>query len=287
MKFWHSVTAEPLDQRCELAQTMEQLGFTGAAVGDHLVTPADTRSPYPYTADHKAPFNPATLFPDPWQTISVMASATSSLHFLTSIYILPLRDVLTVAKSLSTAAVISNNRVIFGAGMGWMEEEFALTGQSFKNRGARADEMIDIIRAFMKDGMAEYHGKYHDFPLVHMAPVPGRAVPIVIGGETDAAMRRAAGLDGWITAPRRAEEFEELLHRFNAARRALGRHDHPMRIFAIVKGEPKPDDCRQLADLGITDVMLTSAHLADRGVMTLDAKKHHFEDLAERLIRYF
>jgi alkanesulfonate monooxygenase SsuD/methylene tetrahydromethanopterin reductase-like flavin-dependent oxidoreductase (luciferase family) len=98
-------------------------------VADHLVTPAQVDSPYPYTAD-KGPVEPASSFPDPWQAISVMASATSSLLFMISIYILPLRDVLTVAKSLSTAAVFSGNRVIFGVGMGWMEEEFALTGQS-------------------------------------------------------------------------------------------------------------------------------------------------------------
>lgn len=285
VKVWHSITVEPLDQRCELAGAMEQCGFAGAALSDHLIVPIGMSSPYPYTKDNKAPFSPSTMFPDLWQTIAAMAAVTKSLEFMTAIYILPLRDVVSVAKALSTAAVISNNRIMFGIGMGWMEEEFTLTGQSFRNRGERGDEMLEIIQMFMKDGIVEYHGKHHDFAPVQMDPVPGCEVPVIVGGETEPGIRRAARLGGWITAPKRPDAFAEPIARYHAVRKEMGLYDKPTRICAIIDGPLELEECRRLGNMGVTDVMLTAWPAGGTRAESVERKKRYLEDVSERLIQ--
>jgi probable F420-dependent oxidoreductase len=273
--------------RAELAKTAEAAGFTGFTVGDHIVTPAEILSPYPYTADGKVHWDPTVLFPDPWQTIAVMATATPTLQFMTSIYILPLRDTFTVAKALSTAAVITNDRVILGAGVGWMKDEYLLTGQSFETRGARADEMIDVIQALLAGGMVEYHGRFHDFPPVQMSPLPTRPVPIVIGGDSPAALKRAARNDGWMTAPHKVDDFGALVDRFRAAQREVGRVGADARIVALLAEETDLGGIRRLQDWGISDVIFPYAPLTGGIDPTLDDYKRLIEGRAETIIRHF
>ena len=85
---------------------------------------------------------------------------------------------------MSTAACISNDRVSLGMGMGWMREEFEQTGQDFESRGKRANEMIDVLRKLWAGGWVEHHGTYYDFDALRIDPVPGKPVPILIGGDS-------------------------------------------------------------------------------------------------------
>ncbi|ONH22836.1 TIGR03619 family F420-dependent LLM class oxidoreductase [Pseudofrankia asymbiotica] len=258
MRFWQAMTMEPLDERAALCQAAEAAGYTGVTFGEHLVTPAYVKSRYPYAPHGRVPWDPEALFPDPWQVISALSAVTTTLQFMTAIFVLPLRDVFTAAKAVSTAAVLSHNRITFGVGVGWMREEFRLTGQSFEERGARADEMIEIIQGLLRGGMFEYHGRFHDFEPVQISPVPTNPVPIIVGGETPAALRRAARADGWITSPRTPADVAPMISQFEAERTRIGAGDKPSRIVALLKGDIAIDRCQRLADAGVTDVVFPS-----------------------------
>ena len=197
MKFWQSLAFVEMDQMVELARFCEDLGFHGVSYGDHLVTTKDQVDEYLYRDSGNIFWNPDTHWPDPWVMTAALAQATSRLHFLSTIYILPLRDPLSAAKALSTAAVLSHNRVTLGAGVGWQKAEFEMTGQDFHTRGKRADEMLQIIPRLLSGEMTEFHGKYYDIPPVKMSPGTGKPLPIMIGGYAPAAMRRACPMAGW------------------------------------------------------------------------------------------
>ena len=135
--------------------------------------------------------------------ISALATLTEHLVFTTGIYIAPLRDLMTVAKTTATAAVLSDDRLRLGVGVGWSKEEFDQTGQDFDTRGKRLDEMIAALRALWRPGYVEFHGDYYDVPECQMEPSPSAAVPIIGGGHSPVALRRTAALcDGWIAAGR-------------------------------------------------------------------------------------
>ncbi len=139
--------------------------------------------------------------------VSALAASTSNLIFTTGIYIAPARDLLTVAKSVATAAVLSDNRLRLGVGVGWCKEEFDQTGQDFATRGKRLDEMIVALRALWRGGWVEFHGEYYDVPECQMEPSPTVPVPIMGGGHSPVALRRTAALcDGWIAAGAYSED---------------------------------------------------------------------------------
>ncbi|MFI5427152.1 TIGR03619 family F420-dependent LLM class oxidoreductase [Aeromicrobium sp. UC242_57] len=174
----------------------EASGFDGMNVSDHMIYPKVLNSGYPIADSMWAPTDP---WPDPWVTIGTLAGATTTLKFGTCIYIAPMRPVMQVAKSVSTAAVLSGDRVALGVGVGWMREEFEMVGQDFDTRGKRLNEQIEICRLLWSGGYQEFHGEFHDFPPVSMIPAPKKLIPIWVGGDAPVSLRRAARLgDGWI-----------------------------------------------------------------------------------------
>src|SRR6202034_4099942 len=147
MRFWQAMAFSDPTEYLALAREVEQAGMYGILMSDHVFFPQDLKSPYPYTPDGKPIWEPSTPWPDCWVSISAMAAVTTRLQFGTNVYIAPARDPFTVAKLVGTASVISGGRVSLGLGVGWMREEFDQLGQKFSNRGARCDEMIDVLRA--------------------------------------------------------------------------------------------------------------------------------------------
>lgn len=284
MRFWHALTMEPMDERLALCQAAESLGYTGVTFGDHLMTPQVVGSRYPYVEDGRLQWDPSALFPDPFQVIAALSVVTTTLRFMTAIYILPLRDVFSAAKSVATAAVLSGNRLDLGVGIGWMREEFDLTGHDFATRGHRTDEMLEIIPALLRGGMVEYHGQYHDFTPVQMSPVPSRPVPIIVGGESDRALRRAARAGGWITSPREIEAVEQIVPRFRRACAEVGSEDGSSRIVALMKGVVDADACRRLDDVGVTDVVMPGWLLGDPADSTLGQRIEALTRRADKTI---
>ena len=257
MEFWQAVAFLETEQLVEVAKAAEELGFTGIVASDHVVYPKDLRSPYPYTPDGSPLWSPETPWPDPWCLISAMAAATERLRFTTSVYIAPARDPFTVAKLVATAAVISANRVSLGVGAGWMREEFDLLGQDYTNRGRRLDEMIDVLRTLWSGGWVEYHGDHYDVPPLQINPSPTEPIPILCGGVSDAAIRRAVTrCDGWLAeGARDADEVVDWVTRVRAERSRTDRADEPFQIIAAVGAAPDPALYERLGDAGVDGII--------------------------------
>jgi probable F420-dependent oxidoreductase len=226
-------------------------------ISDHLFNPRHLESRYTYSVreDGAPGWESETSWPDPMTVIAAMAAATSNLVFTTGVYIAPARDLITVAKSVGTAAVLSDNRVRLGVGVGWCREEFDQTGQDFASRGKRLDEMIVALRALWRGGWVEFHGTYYDVPECQMEPSPSEPVPIIGGGHSPVALRRTAELcDGWIAAGAYDEE-EAWTHlgELRAALQKAGRAEEDFTIYLSLNVRPSVDLYRRFAEAGVTD----------------------------------
>jgi probable F420-dependent oxidoreductase len=256
MQFWQAISFAPPDQLEGIAKGAEAAGFTGLAIPDHVVTPLRIESRYPYAPDGAVIWDPAAPYPEPWSLACALAQVTGRLRFLSYVYVLPLRDPFSAAKSISSAALLTGERVVAGVGAGWLEEEFQLLGRSFHERGARMDEMLEVMRALMTGRPVEHRGKYFDFPPVQLSPVPGPAVPIWVGGHSDAALRRAARADGWVGANLAESAIPPLLERLERARAEVGRPGGEFAITLAVETGPTLPLCRRLAALGVTGLVV-------------------------------
>lgn len=183
-----------------LATRAEELGFTSLWVTDHIAMPLSIKSPYPGASDRRVSWDPTVPFLDALTALTWAAAVTRSARLGTSVLVLPMRQPLAVAKTVGTLDYLSGGRVILGVGAGWMEEEFALLGQRFADRGGRAREAIRVLKACWGDDPIRFEGRYYRLPPFGMDPKPRQGVrlPVLSGGESDAALRRAAEVcDGW------------------------------------------------------------------------------------------
>jgi len=251
MKFWQSTAFNDPLELPAIAKGAEDAGFEGVLVSDHLFVPARYEPAYLYSETGRPDFDTTTPFPDPWVTIATMAARTTRLRFCTLIYILPLHNPLEVAKSVATLSLFTDDRVILGAGAGWMKEEFESLGVDFATRGRRFDEMIQLMRKIWAGGVVEHHGDFFDVPAMAQNPAPRRPVPIAIGGASKPALRRAARLgDGWLGAGNSVTEAETILKSLAEMRADAGRADEPCENIVPLTEQPEPDDLARLAALG-------------------------------------
>ena len=197
MRFYVSCAFLKTSEVIEIAKAADDLGYDGLGIPDHVVNLETLATPYPYTDDGERRWQPFTDWPDPWVLVGALAQATERLKFLTTVYIPAMRDPYSAAKAIGTAAYLADGRVELGIGVGWCEEEFTLMGQQFAKRGKRTDEMIELMRALWQPGWTEFDGEFYQTPRLEMTPTPP-PIPIYSGGLSDIALRRAAGLDGWI-----------------------------------------------------------------------------------------
>ena len=285
MQFWQSLAVTEMDQLIQISKFAEEVGFAGVTVADHLVKPRTIGSPYPYTPDGEPFWEADDPFPDPWVLIAALARETTRLRFMPYVYVLPMRDPFSVAKLVSSAAVLSKDRVILGAGVGWMEEEFRLTGRPFADRGRRTDEMIQIIRALLTGRPVERHGEFHDFDPVRMVPAPARPVEIRIGGTSRAALRRAARHDGWLGLVHTPTELDEIVSFLRGERERGDRSGDPFDV--MIAHHPTTPDCgeyRRYRDAGATSVQVPPWRYRGIEASTLDEKRRSLEEFSERYI---
>lgn len=254
MEFWLGASFSRTDHFAGLARAADRLGYHAVTLSDHLFYRPELTSRYPYTADGVPAWDGRTHWPDVWVTVGAMAAVTERVRFASNIYVAPARDLFTVAKAVSTAAVLSGDRVTLGVGAGWCADEFAQTGQDFGTRGRRLDEMLPVLRALWAGGLVEHHGTYFDFGPVQLSPVPARPVPVYVGGDSDAALRRAARLgDGWIgNHVYRPDDLRDVLDRLHALLRSYGRAPGDIDVVAGVAARPDPELYRDLAARGLT-----------------------------------
>lgn len=255
MQFCYSATFSPPEELVPLARAGDAAGWSTLTVSDHLVNPVTTRAPYPYTRDGSRRWGMGTPWPDPWVTIGHLAAVTERLRFLTTVYILPARMPVHVAKQVGTAAVLSGNRVELGVGMGWMEEEFELMGVPFAQRGRRADEMLELLPRLWSGEVVEHHGEHFDVPPLEVLPAPTEPVPVIVGGLSDVALRRAARHDGWVSDLHTIEELRDIRARLDRYRDEAGRSDQPFSVYASVKDAWDLDGYRRAAEAGVTHLV--------------------------------
>jgi probable F420-dependent oxidoreductase len=292
VEFWQAVAFLEPDQLLTVAKAADEYGFHSITVSDHIFYPEPLQSPYPYTPDGKPFWSAETPFPDPWVMIGAMAAVTTRLRFATNIYIAPARDLFTVAKLVATASVIAGGRVSLGAGAGWCKDEFDQTGQDFATRGARLEEMVAALRTLWAGGTVEHHGRHYDFGPLQMSPAPEAPVPIYLGGDSPAAMRRAAKVaDGWIGNAYSTEDAEDRLRRIDAELAAAGRSEVPFKKVLSLYDPPSPDLYRRFEELGVTGLICAPWMVADvtRGNFNspaetkLAAMERFAEDIIQRM----
>lgn len=260
MKWWMSAAMVPTAELPALVRAAEEAGFTGVTLPDSVFYPAQVSADYPYTSDGRRHWVPQTPMPDPLMTIASLAAVTTRIQFRTAVLKLPLRDPLLLAKQVATLAMLSEDRVSLGVGLSWIPEEFRFTGTEMRTRGARLDEAIEILRSICGGGphWVEHHGRHYDFDELIISPAPLTPVPILVGGHSEPALRRAARLgDGWISANLSVADLRRDLTRLDGLRHEHGRADLPFTVCVTPGDRPDLDGFAQLADAGATDVYLS------------------------------
>jgi probable F420-dependent oxidoreductase len=192
-------TFSDADGARRLARLAEAAGFDSVFAVEHVVWPENYESIYPYGSTGRLPGNPSTKLPDPLIWLTWVAAATTRLRFMTAVMILPQRNPLVLAKEVATLDYLSGGRFELGIGVGWLKEEFEALGIPFERRGKRADEYVAAMRALWASDAASFAGEFVKFDKVSSNPKPvAKSVPIIVGGHSEAAARRAGRLgDGF------------------------------------------------------------------------------------------
>lgn len=269
-------------QALAICKRAEDAGLESVWGGEHVIMPDSITSKYPYTPDGKIPAEPETPIPDPLIWLAFAAAAAPTLRLGTCILIVPQRNPLILAKELATLDVLSGGRVELGLGVGWMKEEFDALGVDWARRGARNDEYIAAMQALWAGPHAEFHGEFVDFEPVTCSPRPVNGhIPILVGGDTDAAVRRAVRLaDGYFPGEGDAERLQALLQRLHKAAEDAGRDPASIEINAMFGAQMADPEAglEQLAALGVDRIMIPAFFFA--GPDGLD----NLSKLAERLM---
>lgn len=189
------------DIMLRIAERADALRFSSVFVTDHVVIPLASESVYPYSATGKVGADWAQGYLEPLTVLSWLARATRHVRLGTSVLVIPYRNPVVTAKMLATLDVLSGGRVILGAGVGWMREEFeALRTAPYSERGRVTDEYLRLMRECWTREPVTFRGAYYDLPAVSALPKPRQpgGIPIWVGGHTEAAIRRAGELgDAW------------------------------------------------------------------------------------------
>ena len=188
-----------------IAQAAEAAGLESLWTGEHVVLPKPRVAPSP--ADPDLPFlHPSAI-------LSYLAAVTERVLLGTGVVLIAQRNPVVLAKEIASADVLSGGRVLFGVGAGYLEPEFAALGAEFHTRGARTDEAIDALRCLWNDEDPSFAGEFNRFSAIDAHPRPTQAggVPILIGGHSRAALRRAVqrgnGWYGWAQTPEQTRDL--------------------------------------------------------------------------------
>lgn len=199
----------------QLARHAEEVGFESIWLADHVAFPVSIASEYPYSAKGDFPTRLADPLMEPIATMGVLVGATKRVRIGTAVLIMPYRNPVLLARMLVTLDNFSGGRIVLGAGVGWLEEEFdVLDTFDFKRRGQATDEYLEIFKAICAGGEVSYRGETYAFDPIFSSPgsVQRPHPPILIGGLADAALRRVAKHgNGWLAVTASPEKLSERL----------------------------------------------------------------------------
>jgi probable F420-dependent oxidoreductase len=260
-------------QAIALAQAAEAAGFESIWTVEHTIIPAGYKSAYPYDSSGKlAGGHDDVPLPDPLIWMAFVAAVTTRIKLATGILILPQHNPVIAAKQIATLDHLSGGRILLGIGVGWLEEEFNAIGVPFRQRGARTDEYIAAIRELWSADKPTFKGRFVSFDGAYCRPQPvNKSVPIIVGGHTEAAARRAGRLCNGFFPARGAPA--ELISVARKAAEEAGRDPDEIEITVSL-----PDDLGDLVALrrlGVTRVLVPVT-----GVSGLASRIRGPEDIA-------
>lgn len=276
MKFGVALGALNAHFHFEAVAAAESLGYESVWLPEHLVFPMEmSRSPRP-GEDHP-PVPPTTPVFDAFTYLAFIAARTSRLRLGTHVYNLGLRHPFVAARAATTLDIVSEGRFEFGIGASWLEQEWVAVGLDFANRGRRVDEAMAVCRRLWTEAEIEHHGEFFDFRAVAFEPKPVQVggPPVLVGGESGAALRRAAHLgDGWIGMGHTFESAAGQIERLRTLRAESDRAGAPFQICLGAPIESRADIVRW-EDLGVTRLIVSPWRRSPEAVGAL----HAFADL--------
>lgn len=244
--------AEP-DTMLEVATTAERLGFESVWTGEHVVLPDPQVPP--------SPSPPLTPLCHPSTALAYIAAATSKLKLGTGITLLAQRNAVVLAKEMASLDYLSGGRLIFGIGAGYLKAEFDALGVNFAERGARTDEYIEAMRELWTSDQPQFSGRFVRFEGIQSRPQPVQAggPPIVLGGTSDAAFRRAVTrCQGWYGF---AMNFDTAAKAIEGLAQAASRYERPaglgkLEISITPRAQPGKEDVERWQELGVSRLIL-------------------------------
>jgi probable F420-dependent oxidoreductase len=252
-----------------LAQAAEERGIESLWTVEHVVIPLGYKSPYPYNPSGKIPIPDDAPIPDPILPLAFVAAVTQKIRLATGILILPQRHPAYVAKEFATLDVLSNGRAILGIGSGWLAEEFETVNVPFRERGARTNESIRAIRSLWQPKPQPFSGKFYRWDAVESNPKPVQkgGVPIVVGGHSDAAARRAARLgDGFFPALGDRETLTRVFAVLREECAKIGRNPDEIELTTGLGAKIDLDRVKRYEDMGVRRLMILPAGFDEESV---------------------
>jgi probable F420-dependent oxidoreductase len=255
---------------------IEEAGVESVWTVEHPIIAENYEKLYDYSEDGTAPFQPDTEMSDPLEWLAFAAGVTERLKLGTGVLLLPLHAPIILAKRVATLDALSDGRVLLGVGMGWQREEYQSIGVPYEERGKRLDDGIAAVRALWTQSPATYHGQFYNFTRVHSDPKPMQTggVPILIGGSSEIAARRAGRIgDGFYPHAISPDDLALRIETMRTAAKEAGRDPDKIEITvspAAWRFGASADlgIMKAYADLGVSRLIMvaneaTSTELAD------------------------
>jgi probable F420-dependent oxidoreductase len=240
-----------------LARAAEEAGYHSMVIPDSICYPLHAMSVYPYNPDGTREFLEDKPFLEPFSLIPALGAVTTRLRFITFVVKVPVRNPVLLAKQATSTAVLTGGRLSLGVGTSPWREDYDILDADWASRGRRLDDSIAILRGLAAGGYFEHHGPTYDLPPVKISPVPAAPIPVLIGGHSDAALRRASRLgDGWMHGGGDPADLPRLMERLVSFRRSYGVDGQPFEVHAISLDAYTVDGVRRLEETGVTDVIV-------------------------------
>jgi probable F420-dependent oxidoreductase len=268
----------------DFAGTIEECGVESVWTVEHVIVADEYDPKYPYSRDGRMPTAAGVVpMPDPLELLAFFAALTTRLRVGTAVVVAPLHSPAVLAKRAATLDRLSDGRFVLGLGIGWQREEYDAVGAPFRERGAQLEESIAAMRALWRDAPATFEGRFTSFRAVHSEPHPiAGAVPIVLGGNSDAAVTRAARLaDGWFPYAIHAEDFEQQAAVYREVADAAGREPPPVTVWpgsADDAREREIDWVRRFVDAGASTLAVRLPIRTPADLAVVPDVLHRYQD---------
>jgi len=255
-----NVGVASIDQMTELAQYAEALGFESVWTFEHVITPVDYASKYPYDRSGKTGIEPESNFLDPLIALTHIAAVTTTLRLGTGVNILPQVSPLYLAKQVASLEFASRGRVELGLGIGWLREEYQALGVPFERRGARFDDYVEALRKVWSGDEVEHQSEFLSWSGFKSNPA-AESLRIVIGGDKGRAFERTARFaQGWFAPTNSADSLRKGMRSLTEACDVVGRDPADIEIT-----------CMWEARGGVAEVEAFAAAGANRLLVPLQA----------------